>query len=208
MIVATDDERIRRAVAGFGGKAVMTLRTIASGTDRVAEVAKELDADIIVNLQGDEPLIEPAILDLLPELLQQDRAADVATLATPITSLEQWRDPNCVKVVRDSCDRAHVFQPQPDSLCPRRPARFSTATADVSAASGSLCLSPRVFAEAGDACRPEPLEEMEKLEQLRVWRSAAAFMSASWSRRSAASIRRRITSGSWKRIGRQAARAA
>src|SRR5262245_44010191 len=65
VIVATDDERIRQAVESFGGWAVMTRADHASGTDRVAEVAQRLDADIIVNLQGDEPTIEPSVLDLV-----------------------------------------------------------------------------------------------------------------------------------------------
>src|SRR5262249_4463011 len=79
VIVATDDERIVAAVEGFGGRVVRTRCDHASGTDRVAEVARTLDADVIVNLQGDEPLIEPATLDLLPDLLRRDRDADVAT---------------------------------------------------------------------------------------------------------------------------------
>src|SRR5436305_11332170 len=100
VIVATDDERIVEAVRGFGGRVALTRADHASGTDRVAEVAAALDADVIVNLQGDEPLIEPATLDLLPQLLQRDASAEVATVAVPITSSEQWCDPNCVKVVR------------------------------------------------------------------------------------------------------------
>src|SRR5262245_24371452 len=91
VIVATDDARIAQAVAGFGGRAVMTRADHPSGTDRVAEVAKKVEADVIVNLQGDEPLLEPATLDLLPDLLKQDMAADVATLAVPIANEEQWR---------------------------------------------------------------------------------------------------------------------
>src|SRR5262245_34812761 len=69
VIVATDDPRIAAAVWGFGGTAVMTRRDHPSGTDRVAEVAESLDVDVIVNLQGDEPTIDPAALDLLPDLL-------------------------------------------------------------------------------------------------------------------------------------------
>ncbi len=69
VVVATDDPRIEAAVRSFGGRVARTRRDHASGTDRVAEVARSLDADIIVNLQGDEPLIEPTELDLLPELL-------------------------------------------------------------------------------------------------------------------------------------------
>src|SRR5437762_8353578 len=90
VIVATDDPRIAAAVTGFGGRVVRTRSNHPSGTDRVAEVAASLDADIIVNLQGDEPLVDPAVLDLLPELLARDAEADLATLATPITSPESW----------------------------------------------------------------------------------------------------------------------
>src|SRR5437660_562045 len=97
VLVATDDPRIAAAVRGFGGRAVLTRRDHPSGTDRVAEVARGLDADVIVNLQGDEPLVDPAALDLLPDLLRRDAAAEMATLAVPLRSAEQWRNPNCVK---------------------------------------------------------------------------------------------------------------
>jgi 3-deoxy-manno-octulosonate cytidylyltransferase (CMP-KDO synthetase) len=167
VIVATDDDRIFREVVAFGGRAVMTRADHPSGTDRIAEAAKKLDADVIVNLQGDEPLIEPAVIDLLPDLLKQDPAADVATLAAPITSLEQWRDPNCVKVVRDSCGRAlyfsrspipHVRDGQPDFL--RQPPLFLQHL--------GLYAYRRAFLLKLATLRPEPLEEVEKLEQLRV----------------------------------------
>src|SRR2546425_1706826 len=80
VIVATDDARIKEAVESFGGRVAMTREDHPSGTDRVAEVARELFADIIINLQGDEPLIDPKTLDLLPDLLDRDPDADVATL--------------------------------------------------------------------------------------------------------------------------------
>src|SRR5436309_1681330 len=102
VIVATDDSRIAAAVESFGGRVAWTRRDHPSGTDRVAEVARGLSADIIINLQGDEPLIDPAALDQLPQLLERDSAADMATLAIPITTAAQWRDPNCVKVVCDA----------------------------------------------------------------------------------------------------------
>src|SRR5439155_8412878 len=98
VIVTTDDARIFQAVQSFRGNVVMTRDDHPSGTDRVAEVAANLDADIIVNVQADEPMIEPATLNMLAGLLEQDRAAQMATLATPILSAELWRDPNCVKV--------------------------------------------------------------------------------------------------------------
>jgi 3-deoxy-manno-octulosonate cytidylyltransferase (CMP-KDO synthetase) len=167
VLVATDDERILRAVESFGGRALMTQADHPNGTDRVAEAAKKLDADVIVNLQGDEPLIDPDTLDLLPDLLKQDPAADVATLAVPITSLEQWRDPNCVKVVRDSCGRAlyfsrspipHVRDGQPDFR--RDPPQFLQHL--------GLYAYRRSFLMKLASLPLEPLEELEKLEQLRV----------------------------------------
>src|SRR5262245_26924236 len=113
VIVATDDPRIVAAVESFGGRVVLTRRDHPSGTDRLAEVARRLDADVIVNLQGDEPLIDPATLDLLPAMLQRDEDADMATVAVPITSQEQWHNPNCVKVVSDACGRALYFSRSP-----------------------------------------------------------------------------------------------
>src|SRR5262249_13492603 len=113
VIVATDDPRIAAAVEHFGGRVVMTRRDHPTGTDRVAEVARGLGADVIVNLQGDEPLIEPATLDLLPQLLQRDPDAPMATLAVPISSQEQWHNPNCVKVVCDDRGRALYFSRSP-----------------------------------------------------------------------------------------------
>ncbi len=167
VIVATDDDRILRAVQSFGGRAVLTRADHPSGTDRVAEVAAKLDAEIIVNLQGDEPLIDPATLDLLADLLRRDTSADMATLAVPITTADQWRDPNCVKVVLDREGRAlyfsrspipYVRDGQPDFA--RRPAQFLQHL--------GLYAYRRAFL-LDLAVRPaEPLEELEKLEQLRV----------------------------------------
>jgi 3-deoxy-manno-octulosonate cytidylyltransferase (CMP-KDO synthetase) len=174
VIVATDDQRIFDAVNGFGGRAVMTRDDHPSGTDRIAEVARGLDAEIIVNLQGDEPLIDPAAIDLLPELLGRDPEAAVATLATPIESLEQYRDPHCVKVVRDCRGRAlyfsrspipHVRDGQPDFA--RRPALFLQHL--------GLYAYRRDFLLNYAQLAPEPLEEYEKLEQLRVLAIGAAI---------------------------------
>lgn len=165
--VATDDPRIVAAVEAFGGHAIMTRRDHASGTDRVAEAARTLDADIIVNLQGDEPLIDPAMLDRLPEMLQHDPSADMATLAVPLHSLEQYRDPNCVKVVLGADGRALYFSRapipfvrdgQPDLAA--RPARFLQHL--------GLYAYRRDFLFQYAALPAEPLEQLEKLEQLRA----------------------------------------
>ncbi len=167
VIVATDDVRILHAVAGFGGRAVMTRVDHPTGTDRVAEVARSLDADIIVNLQGDEPLIDPATLDLLPRLLQDDSDSDMATLAVPITSHEQWCDPSCVKVVRDRRGRALYFSRSPIPYVRDGQADFSGRRGEFLQHLG-LYAYRRDFLLELARLEPEPLEELEKLEQLRV----------------------------------------
>src|SRR4051794_7962107 len=113
VVVATDDDRIRRAVEGFGGTAVMTRTDHPSGTDRVAEVARTLAADVILNLQGDEPLIDPAALDLLAGLLAADPGAGMATLGVPIRDRDSYLSPNVVKVVCDDRGRALFFSRAP-----------------------------------------------------------------------------------------------
>lgn len=167
VVVATDDARIAAAVASFGGRVAMTRADHVSGTDRVAEVAVDLDAEVIVNLQGDEPLIEPAALDLLPRLLDLDPEADVATLATPIRTLRQWQDPNCVKVVCSAAGRALYFSRSPIPFVrdgapnlAAEPPRFLQHL--------GLYAYRRRFLLRLAALPPEPLEQLEKLEQLRV----------------------------------------
>jgi 3-deoxy-manno-octulosonate cytidylyltransferase (CMP-KDO synthetase) len=167
VVVATDDERIFRAVDSFGGNVVMTRDDHPSGTDRVAEVAQRLNADIIVNLQGDEPLIEPDTLDLLPQLLENDPAAEMATLAVPITSLEQWHDPNCVKVVRDSLGRALYFSRSPIPYVRDGKPQFQHPSQLFLQHLG-LYAYRRQFLQELAKLPPESLELTEKLEQLRV----------------------------------------
>jgi len=98
VIVATDDQRIFDAVKKFGGRAVMTRADHPSGSDRIAEVAAKSDAEIIVNIQGDEPLIEPAAIDLGVKILLDHPAAQVGTLVRPIRDAADLRNPNIVKV--------------------------------------------------------------------------------------------------------------
>jgi 3-deoxy-manno-octulosonate cytidylyltransferase (CMP-KDO synthetase) len=165
VIVATDDQRIVNAVKSFGGNVVLTRDDHPSGTDRVAEVAAQVDADIIVNVQGDEPMIEPATLDMLARLLERDREAQMATLAAPITAVEQWHDPNCVKVVCDKQGRALYF-----SRCPIPFVRDG----EPDFASKQFLQHLGLYAYRRDfllklaKLPPEPLETTEKLEQLRV----------------------------------------
>jgi len=116
VLVATDDERILRAVEQFGGEAVMTRAEHRSGTERVTEVAAGAagrEAEIFVNVQGDEPLIEPAAIDAAVELLLADSSAQVGTLAVPITRLSDVMDPNVVKVVLDFEGNALYFSRAP-----------------------------------------------------------------------------------------------
>ena len=112
VVVATDDQRIIDAVSSFNGKAIMTARNHASGMDRLAEVVNIMgwpDEEIIVNLQGDEPLIDPKLLRLVAENLKNHKEAGIATLATPIKDRKDIFNPNVVKVVTDKTGRAMYF---------------------------------------------------------------------------------------------------
>ena len=113
VMVATDDQRIMAAVAAFGGRAVMTSAEHQSGTDRVAEVAQDLDCDVVVNIQGDEPLVEPAAIDAAVAPLVSDPGLAMSTLATPIASLREHLDPSTVKVVVDRDGFALYFSRAP-----------------------------------------------------------------------------------------------
>ena len=112
ILVATDHDAIYEAVLSFGGNAVMTSHTLASGTDRVAEVAKNLDYDIIVNVQGDEPLINGGMIDTVIDLLR-DPQADMGTLIKKIDDHEEYFDPNVVKAVFDPQGYALYFSRAP-----------------------------------------------------------------------------------------------
>jgi 3-deoxy-manno-octulosonate cytidylyltransferase (CMP-KDO synthetase) len=167
VVVATDDPRILAAVRSFDGEVIATRRNHASGTDRVAEVARGLKADIIINLQGDEPLIDPGNLDLLPDLLRSDPAADVATLAAPIRSVEEWRDPNCVKVVCAGHGRALYFSRSPIPYVRDGVPQLNAEPAQFLAHLG-LYAYRRDFLLELAGMPPHPLEQLEKLEQLRI----------------------------------------
>lgn len=169
VIVATDDARIAEAVRSFGGEAVMTRADHPSGTDRVAEVAAALDADVVVNVQGDEPEIEPGHIDRLVALLADDPAVDVGTLACPFAADADPRDPNAVKVVLDARGRALFFS---RSLVP-----YPVANEGEPAAPGDWLLHLGIYAYRRGfllklaALAPTPLERRERLEQLRVLES-------------------------------------
>ena len=160
VIVATDDERIANAVRSFGGEVAMTRADHVSGTDRIAEVARTLDAEFIVNLQGDEPQFDPAGLDLLIGF-----GADMATLAVPIRDDGTYRNPNIVKVVCADDGRALYFSRSPIPM-------VRDAAPDF--ASGRFLQHLGVYSYRRDTLlslartAPHPLELAEKLEQLRA----------------------------------------
>jgi len=108
-IVATDDERIAQAVRRAGGEAMMTSPSHQSGTDRIAEVAGKVPADVYINVQGDLPFISPEDLDALAAPMRADGSIAMATLATPIASEHEWENPNVVKVVRGAGGDALYF---------------------------------------------------------------------------------------------------
>lgn len=117
VIVATDDQRIFEAVKKFGGRIVMTRADHPSGSDRIAEVAAKSDVEIIVNIQGDEPLIEPAAIDLGVKILLDDPAAQVGTLVRPIRDAADLRNPNIVKVALTQDHTALYFSRSAIPFC-------------------------------------------------------------------------------------------
>ena len=168
VIVATDDERIAEAVRNFGGSAVMTPATLQSGSDRIAMAAKDLPFDIVVNIQGDEPLIPPAMIDAAIRLLLDDPASVAGTVVRRITSDADLNNPNIVKVVMSADRRAIYFS---------RAAIPFVRDAD---ASREICRQADCYKHHGlyvyradflqrFASLPQtPLEKSEKLEQLRI----------------------------------------
>lgn len=173
VIVATDDERIARAVEGFGGCAVMTSPDHVSGTDRVAEVAEKLDCDVVVNVQGDEPLVASENIRRLVAPFKQADAPPVVTLKTPIREVGPMFDPNVTKVVTDSTGRALYFSKGPipyDRVAwPKGMTGQGGTGASVSGAYKHLGIYAysREFLMKIPSLPVSPLEAIEKLEQLR-----------------------------------------
>ena len=163
LVVATDDERIRAAVDGFGGEVVMTRGDHPSGTDRVAEAAAALAADVVVNIQGDEPLIEPALVARLADLLAGDPDWDMATAAVAIEDFADVQAPSVVKVVTAGDGAALYF-----SRAPIPHVRDGSPVAGLYLRHLGLYAFQRPFLERLVATPPCPIEIAEKLEQLRA----------------------------------------
>ena len=169
--VATDDERIAAAARAAGVDVAMTAATHASGTDRIAEAAAQAGwgpREIIVNLQGDEPLLPPVLVSQVASLLEQHPDADIATLATPVTSVEEYLDPNAVKLVAAPDGRALYFSRAPIPW--HRDGAAAGAVPSFSGARRHIGLyAYRVAALRQLASLPvAALEDVEKLEQLRA----------------------------------------
>jgi len=166
VLVATDSTEIVEAVESFGGKALLTSPEHTSGTDRIAEVARRLRQDIIVNVQGDEAEIEPEHIELVARLLEETSDASISTLATPIVTEAELNDPNKVKVVRDRRGFALYFSRWPipflrdKTSMPPKKITYLRHLGIYGYRRDLLSKFPRL--------QKSPLEEAEKLEQLRA----------------------------------------
>ena len=161
VVVATDDERIVQAVENFGGVACLTSAAHASGTDRLAEIAEQVPAGLIVNVQGDEPFLDPSVIDLAVAPLRADAAIQMGTAARRLRDPRELTNPHMVKVVRDARGTALYFS--------RAPIPY---TADQSVSHALVHIGLYVYRRETLlrlARLPQsPLERAESLEQLRA----------------------------------------
>lgn len=166
VVVATDDERIAAAVHGFGGRVAMTRADHPSGTDRVAEAAAGLDADLIINVQGDEPEMEPETIDLLIERMTRRPESVMGSVACPFQRIEDVQNPACVKVVLDAQGDALYFS---RSLIPYpRDAQGQADDPRRWLLHLGIYAYRRDFLQTLTRTPPAALEMIEQLEQLRV----------------------------------------
>ncbi len=169
VLVATDDDRIARAVEAFGGDVVMTRSDHPTGTDRLAEVAAGLNDELIVNVQGDEPLIDPAMIEAAVAPLLADDSIPMGTLKTPLTSVAEFLNPNVVKVVTDRQGFALYFSrapiPHPRDFNNQLEQRWPELA---TAKHVGLYVYRREFLIQYPHLQTTPLETQECLEQLRA----------------------------------------
>lgn len=161
LYVATDDDRIVRTVEAFGGRAVMTSPTHRSGTDRLAEAAQSISADIVVNIQGDQPFVDPVMIEEAVQPLLDDASLDMSTLMHPILRQESFSDPGVVKVVVDLAGNALYFS---RSLIPYPRENNSHSVYE----HVGLYAYRRDFLLTFARLAPTILEQVESLEQLRA----------------------------------------
>ena len=160
VIVATDDPRIKETVESHGGIAFISQKTHETGTDRIVEVAAEREADWILNVQGDEPVIDPQDLSRLIDKTLSDPKYSLATLIHPITNESDYQDPNVVKVVLNQQSEALYFS--------RSPIPYQKKKSDTLWRHIGVYLYKRDFLIKFSKWKPTQLEATEQLEQLRV----------------------------------------
>ena len=177
VIVATDDAGIQAAVADTGAEAVLTRPDHPSGTDRLAEVARGLAADVVVNVQGDLPLLDPGMIERLVARMGAEPALPMATLATPLHDVAEWQSPHVVKVVVAADGRALYFSrsPVPYDRDGSRAAGEPLGWRHV----GMYAYRREVLLRLA-VLRPSPLEERERLEQLRALEHWIAIGVVEW----------------------------
>ena len=170
VVVATDDPRIAAVVHGFGGFARLTRSSHRSGTDRLAEVAEDLPCDIVLNVQGDEPLVDPRTLDEMTAPLESDPSLKMTTVRRRITDAEDYENPHVVKVVVDADGNALYFSRSPIPYVRESRAASEDAVYEETPVFKHLGLYAyrRSFLLAFARLQPTPLELAESLEQLRA----------------------------------------
>jgi len=165
IIIATDDQRVLDAAKSFGAEAVMTSIEHKSGTDRIAEAVADIDVEIVVNLQADEPEIDPANIDYLAELLIEHPDYPMATLAAEFQSAQQVNDPNIVKVVLDTKGSAIYFS---RSVIPYDRDNAGVGPLEQYLRHLGIYAYRKEFLMKITSLPQTPLEKIEKLEQLRA----------------------------------------
>jgi len=165
VIIAADDERIASAAKSFGAECILTSADHESGTDRVAEAVADIDVEIVVNLQADEPEIDPKSIDYLAKLLIENRDFSMATLATDFQSPEQIADPNIVKVITDCNGRAIYFS---RSVIPYDREKAGIGQAGQYLRHIGIYAYRKEFLLKITGLPQSSLEKIEKLEQLRT----------------------------------------
>lgn len=165
--IACDDERVMKAAKAFGAKAVMTDPALPSGTDRIAAAVKDAPVDVIVNIQGDEPLIDPKVIEALVKAMHADPECPMATVIKAIAGEEELNNPNVVKAVVDSQGYALYFSrvaiPYNRDGRPLKEIKYFKHL--------GIYAYRKSFLKIWETLSPSPLEKTEKLEQLRVLES-------------------------------------